>query len=165
MYSTCGTILTKFMKGLWSRSLLSVLLTLTLLSSFFGLTSCTSALYLNSTSTPYVIITAMLAEANGQLVEKDGCLRLIANEEDPGHTLVWPADFKIEIENDQVRVTSGIVSGNRQETTLKIGEMVTLSGGEYVDEQLKKTIPSNCDPPYWVVGSIMKHTPSTQAPE
>ncbi len=110
--------------------------------------------------TPYVIMTAMVARLDGELIEVDGCLRVDL------YALVWPPDHKMTIEDGQVRVVSGLVSGKRREVILKIGEMVTLSGGivPSLDDQLKLTIPANCSGPYWAVGNKIQPL-TTQTPQ
>jgi hypothetical protein len=105
-----------------------------------------------ATPTTY-IVTAMAAILDGKLTQELGrCLRV------DEYALVWPPDTKMTIEDGQVRVVSGIVSGNIREVVLKIGEKVTLGGGisNNLDEQLQGTIPDNCLGPYWVVGSVIR---------
>ena len=143
-----------------SGYLLSLLVTALVLA----VASCSFFPTTPATPTPYVIITAMLAETRGRLIQGDDCLRVVSNDQYPGYGLIFPADFIVKIEYRSVQIVSGIVSGKREEMIIEIGQEVVLGGGEYVDEKLKKTIPVNCQAPYWVVGEIIPFTKSTQEP-
>ena len=136
---------------------------LTVLS--FTLISCQMSQTPAATPTLGVIMTAMVARLDGKLEKIDGCIRVRSGELDNGYALVWPPDHKMTIEDGQVRVVSGIVSGKRREVVLKFGEDVTLSGGIVVnlDEQLEQTIPANCPAPYWAVGNTIQPI-ATQPP-
>jgi hypothetical protein len=104
------------------------------------------------TPTTY-IVTAMAARLDGNLIQDFGrCLRVAE------FALVWPPDTQMTIEDGQVRVVSGIVSGNKREVVLALGEKITLGGGiaYHLDEQLRSTIPANCQGQYWVVGFTIK---------
>jgi hypothetical protein len=137
----------------------------TVIVFFFALTACKMSPTPTATPTLRVILTAMAAGLDGKLVEIDGCLRVKGSEQDVGSALVWPPDYEMTIEDGQVRVVSGLVSGERREVILKIGEKVTLSGGivANLDEQLKGTIPANCPGPYWAVGNTIRPI-ATQIP-
>ena len=105
--------------------------------------------------TPYVLTTAMAASLQGYLIEENGCLQV------DERTLVWPPDFQMSIENDQVRIVSGLVSGKHKEVLITIGSKIKLGGGniDELDDQLRNSIPTNCTGPYWVVGSIPRVVP------
>lgn len=50
--------------------------------------------------TPYVIKTAWVAVIYGRLVEEDGCLEVIVqNNQSVAYTLVWPPDVSASITN------------------------------------------------------------------
>jgi hypothetical protein len=106
----------------------------------------------------------MTARLIGELVEREGCLQVI-DENQNVFTLAWPPETQMTLENRQVRVLLGLVSGNQQEVILRVGEMILVGGGisEQLDEYLQGTIPSNCQGPYWVVGTtIAPHEPTEQ---
>jgi hypothetical protein len=108
-------------------------------------------------SSPQVVVTAWTAELTGTLLRDDGCIQ-VRSENDETYTLVWPSDLALTIENDGIKITKGIVSGNREDTPFNFGDIIYLSGGEteYLDEQLQKTINEQCLGPYWVVGFDIK---------
>jgi hypothetical protein len=143
-----------------SGYLLSLLVTVLVLA----VASCSYFPTTPATPTPYVIITAMLAETRGKLIQGDGCLRVVHNDQYPGYGLIFPSDFIVTIDNRRVQIVSGIVSGKREEMIVELGQEVILGGGGYVDEKLKKTIPANCQEPYWVVGGIISFNKLTQEP-
>jgi hypothetical protein len=126
-----------------------------------GITAC--AVFPSSTPipsvTPYVSQTAWLAVIYGRLVEEDGCLKVIAqNNQSVSYTLVWPPDVSASITDDIVNVTFGLVTGNRREVVLHLGENVQVGGGETekLGGQLQHTLPANCKGPYWVVGKSIE---------
>jgi hypothetical protein len=106
------------------------------------------------TAEPQVVATYWTAELVGELVEVEGCIRVNDRNSDTSYLLVWPPDIAATVENDTVRVVTGILTGNRKEVVLHLGEMVRLSGGETknLGDQLRQTSPANCPGPYWVVG-------------
>lgn len=96
-------------------------------------------------STPYIIATAMTANLVENLVEVNSCLRVRNVEDNIDYALAWPPDFSITTENNQVRVISGIETGNRREVVLSIGEMIQVSGGEtkQLSGQTLQKLPPN----------------------
>lgn len=119
-----------------------------------------------NTITPHIIYTAMVAKTEGFLKNVDGCIRVSSREFGDGDALVWPPDYKMTIEDGQIRVVSGIVTGDHQEIVIKYGEWVLLGGGNVseLDEQLQSTIPDNCPGPYWVVGQTIRPIRVTPEP-
>jgi hypothetical protein len=122
----------------------------------------------NSTPTtiPEIIATAWTASLVGKLEMIDGCLRVISVENDTDYVLVWPPDYSITIDNNKVRVVSGIVTGNHREILLNIGETVKMSGGEteQLSEKMYQSLPSNCVGPYWIVGFEVTPFKPTEEP-
>jgi hypothetical protein len=108
--------------------------------------------------TPEVIITARTAEIRGMLVDTDGCLQVIDQVDHSAYTLAWPADISAVAAADTITVTFGLVTGNRREVLLHIGEEVHMGGGEAekLGAQLRQTLPANCTGPYWVVGNSIE---------
>jgi hypothetical protein len=100
-------------------------------------------------------MTAWTAALYGKLVKADGCLQVINQLDQSSYTLVWPPDVSASITDDAVHVTFGLVTGNRREVVLHLGENVQIGGGETerLDEQLQQSLSANCTGPYWVVGN------------
>lgn len=108
-----------------------------------------------------VVITALTALAQGRLIQSGGCLYIHSADFDKNYALVWPPDFAITIDGENVKVVSGIVTGIRKEVVLQIGENLVLGGGDFnpFTSENQKLIPAGCPGPYWVVGSIVSHGP------
>jgi hypothetical protein len=106
-------------------------------------------------TTPEVVITAWTAEMRGKLVERDGCLQVIDQVDQSAYTLAWPADVSTVAAADTVTVTFGLVTGDRRQVVLHLGEDVQIGGGETekLDAQLRQRLPANCKGPYWVIGN------------
>ena len=140
-----STIFGKFARNLNLPRILRALTLLCVVASSAALPACTQPSTPTPTPTPtlYVIMTAMVARISGELEEIDGCIRVKLDGRDDSYALVWPPDHKMTIEEDHVRVVSGLVSGRRREIILTIGEWVMVGGGTVgnLDEQLKQTIP------------------------
>lgn len=148
-------------------------MTISLLSA---ITACARSTYppttAISTSSPstatslQVIATAWTAELAGTLDEVDGCLQVINNKNSTVYTLAWPPDFVVTVEGKVVKVIKGVVTGDREEVMLHIGDTVRLSGGEtkYLNAQLQETVNENCPEPYWVVGFEINRFQTTEAP-
>jgi hypothetical protein len=132
----------------------------TLLVLLLGTTACVVSPSPASTpdATPEVIITALTAEIRGKLVEIDGCLRVIDQVDQSARTLAWPPDVSAVVAADTVTVTFGLVTGDRREVGLHLGENVHIGGGEAekLDTQLQQRLPANCNGPYWVVGNSIE---------
>ncbi len=109
-------------------------------------------------ATPGVVITALTAEIRGKLVESDGCLRVINQVDQSARTLAWPPDVSAVVAADTVTVTFGLVTGDRREVMLQLGENVHIGGGEAekLDAQLQQRLRANCSGPYWVVGNSIE---------
>jgi len=132
------------------------------------LTGCSPIQLQNPTPTVGVIYASMTAEMGGELSIENECIRV------GNHTLVWPADFSVQVENNSVSVTSGLVTGRRKQDTFRDGELVQSGGGivetrdalddtiynAQFNEHLEESVPAHCPAPFWVVGSI-DHYPST----
>ncbi len=147
------------------KTVQSIALFVSVLPLIFGsISACTSSP--TPGSTPYVIQTAWLAVIYGRLIEEDGCLKVITqNNQSVSYTLVWPPDVSASIIDDIVNVTFGLVTGNRREVVLHLGENVQIGGGETekLTEQLQQTVPTNCKAPYWVVGKNIEPVRATDA--
>ncbi len=151
------------------RHYLWIIILLILLCTSFVFAACSKSISpTNSTPTtiPEIVATAWTASLVGKLEMIDGCLRVISVENDTDYVLVWPPDYSITIDNNKVRVVSGIVTGNHREILLNIGETVKMSGGEteQLSEQIHQSLPPNCVGPYWIVGFEVTPSKSTEEP-
>lgn len=96
----------------------------------------------------------MEAELFGELILKDGCLRVQAREGDVSYLLVWPSDHILSAENNEVQI--------RNETgqlVAQVGDQVRITGGEIPAqgqkhyEETNPQLPNDrCSGPYWIVG-------------
>ena len=93
------------------------------------------------------------AEAVGELVSENGCLRLrrIDIDDGAGRLLIWNQTADMTADGLGVRITneSGVSS------SFSVGEKLRMGGGETrnldeVQESLVQPIPGNCPGPYWV---------------
>lgn len=132
-----------------------LLFKLLLLCALLALTACNLSLPANPTSEPHVIATAWTALLVGTLEKEDGCLRVKSQDSDVSYLLVWPPDSSAESSEDTVRVVTGLVTGNRQEVVLNIGEVVRLGGGTTTRLDKSLSVAANCPGPYWVVGGVV----------
>jgi hypothetical protein len=93
----------------------------------------------------------MEAELIGQLVLVDGCLRIESRHSTESLLLIWPPEFGLVAEGDEIQVLDG-----EGQVVARVGEEVYMGGGggsatglaECVQEQL----PAACTGPYWIVG-------------
>lgn len=115
------------------------------------------------TPTPNVVATFWTAELVGELTIDEGCVRVIGRVDNVSRLLVWPPDYEMSVEKDTVRVIGGKVTGKHTEALLHDGEVVLPGGGETseINEQLKSSVPPNCQGPYWVVGSWIGPYPAS----
>jgi heat shock protein HslJ len=101
---------------------------------------------------PTPIATRMTGLRMGPLTMVDGCLRI--GEGKARHVVVWPPDFEVSREGDLMWVFY-----DDHEVELRLGQVVTLSGGEVesidaFDERTRQQVPTGCAGPYWLVGSV-----------
>jgi hypothetical protein len=135
-----------------------------------GINACASSPSPTTTpsATPDVVATAWVAEIYGKLVEADGCLKVVdQNNQSASYTLIWPPDVSASITDETVNVTFGLVTGNQRNVVLHIGENVHIGGGETekLTEQLQQSVPANCNAPYWVVGKNIEPLRATDEPK
>src|SRR5262249_41987324 len=104
------------------------------------------------------IVTELLAQLNGMIVIKNNCVHVNSSDlAGQSYLLLWPPDLTASIVSDTVRITTGIVSGQRRGGVFHNGEKIHMNGGEvYPNDQLRSTEPAYCPGPYWVVGSSLQ---------
>jgi hypothetical protein len=120
----------------------------------------------STAASSHVVATAWNADLVGRLIEADGCLQIINKQNNTVYTLAWPPDLAVTIEGNNVKILKGIVTGNREEILLNIGETIRMSGGvtENLSKQLQETVNENCMGPYWVVGFEIYRFQTTEVP-
>ncbi len=128
----------------------------TLMSGCVEETQQNDKLVNTSTSTPFFPqqkekpTIYMDAELVGELVLKDGCLRV------DNYLLVWPHGFSVSTENGVVKIID-----NNGQPIMSVGDKVKLGGGggEMPDERIAQysaELPSaRCSGPYWIVGEVL----------
>ncbi len=93
----------------------------------------------------------MQAEMIGQLVLVDGCLRIESIYDDTSYLPVWPPEFDLGSEDDEIQVLDGA-----GEVVARVGEEIYMGGGEgsasVMAECVRQQLPSTCTGPYWIVG-------------
>lgn len=109
-----------------------------------------------STSTPFFPqqkenpTIYMDAKLVGELVLKDGCLRV------GDDLLVWPHGFSVGTENGVTKIID-----NNNQPVMSVGDKVKLGGGggEMPDERIAQysaELPNDrCSGPYWIVGEVL----------
>ena len=95
---------------------------------------------------------------NGELVIKNGCIRVNSSESDTSYLPIWPYQSKFEMSGDEnhVRYWS-------DELIASVGEEVSIGGGKITSvEQLSQNIGNkmdgSCVGPYWIVASDDNYT-------
>lgn len=107
--------------------------------------------------------TRWTALLTGKLVKVNRCLRVVDNESNTSYLLVWPpGQHTVNLEGDTIRIVDRI-RGNGP-VVWQIGQIVRLGGGEvtsseYLDEQVRRSLPANCPGPYWIVGDVELQKP------
>ena len=95
------------------------------------------------------------AEAVGELVSENGCLRLRNIDHGRDRLLIWPhtAEMTADGQSVLVRDNSGAT------LSFSVGDEMRMGGGEttlsHVQRRVRQPIPSNClGGSYWLVGEI-----------
>ena len=94
------------------------------------------------------------ALGHGKLVlDNKGCIRMKLSEKDPGWVVLWPANFELDVGDDEIRILDG-----KGRVRAQVGEEVPMGGGEVgdsleglggLDEQLKREVQKRCPGTYW----------------
>lgn len=90
---------------------------------------------------------SMTAELIGKLVLVDNCLRVNAMYFDASYLLIWPPDFKLDIENNVIQVINGT-----GQVIARINDEINTGGGEVPDSHVPQEIRDTCPGPYFEVG-------------
>lgn len=95
------------------------------------------------------------AEAVGELISDNGCLRLRDVDGGDNYLLIWPHTAEMTPDGQGVRVrdNSGV------SLSFSVGDEIWMGGGEttfsHVQRRVKQPIPSDCPGPYWLVGETV----------
>jgi hypothetical protein len=101
----------------------------------------------------------MTGDTHGEIVEVDGCLRLIASSSNTSYLLVWPPDYELESDGRDIRIRVGI-----GQIVARVGEEVHMGGGGgrsivgaagVSDKLIKEIEESDCPGPYWISAGII----------
>jgi hypothetical protein len=97
----------------------------------------------------------MAAELIGELALVDGCLRVQSIYGDASYLAVWPPDYALRAEGDEVQVIDE--SG---QVVARAGQEVYADGGEGAAESMaecvRRQLPVPCVGPYWIVGAEVR---------
>ena len=109
------------------------------------------------TNSTQVIYQYLTAELLGKLVMVNQCLR-INGDDGVNYLLVWPSDFSVRIEGDTLHITQGVVTGDRKDYDLHIGDRIDIGGGtvDKVDTSSFRVSRNNCPGPYWAFYGLAK---------
>jgi hypothetical protein len=93
----------------------------------------------------------MQAELIGRLVLVDGCLRIDSIHGAESLLPIWPPEFGLAAQGDEVQVLDG-----DGQVVARVGEEVYMGGGESstpgLAECVREQLPATCTGPYWIVG-------------
>jgi hypothetical protein len=97
--------------------------------------------------------TSMLAELVGTLRLEEGCLRVSSLPDGEVVLPIWPPEFTLRVEGDQVLVIDG-----QGQVAARAGEEVYMGGGHVpvTDEWVLQQIPPACRGSYFVVGNTVR---------
>jgi hypothetical protein len=92
---------------------------------------------------------AMEAALAGTLRLEEGCLCVRSLHEGRSMLPIWPPEFTLRVEGDQVLVIDG-----EGQVAARAGEEVYMGGGSVpvTDEWVLQQIPPSCHGEYWIVG-------------
>ena len=97
---------------------------------------------------PRVVMQALLV---GRLVLVDGCLRIESPHGDESQLPIWPPEFGLAAEGEQIQVLDG-----EGRVVARVGEEVYMGGGggsaEGLANCVREQLPAACTGPYWIVG-------------
>jgi hypothetical protein len=90
----------------------------------------------------------------GELVVKDGCLRIQAENSSESHLVFWQTDYFLNNNNGTIEILD-----REGQVVAQVGEPIQMGGGEITeavsDDQLQEPLPTACSGPYWLMGEIV----------
>jgi len=97
------------------------------------------------------IRVVMEAELIGDLVLVNGCLRVNSIYSDGSVLPIWPPEFTLKAEKDEIQVLDGA-----GQVVAHVGEEVYMGGGggsaTSLADCVRQQLPADCTGPYWIVG-------------
>ena len=95
----------------------------------------------------------MLAELIGTLEQQDGCLRVRSLHGGGDVLPIWPPEYTLRVEGEQVLVIDG-----EGQVAARAGQEVYMGGGHVAvtDEWVLEQIPQVCRGEYFVVGNTVR---------
>lgn len=122
------------------------------LTGLLALSACAAPLAMNVPSAAIPTVNfipdlALTALAQGRLVIRNGCIRLIGRDSDNGALVIWPKGSRLVMSGGQQIVIEG--SDGAQYI---IGQRVSLGGGmgeDVSNEILTEPLPSDCRGPFF----------------
>lgn len=125
----------------------------------------TASAYLGTRSTQFfptkrltpTLLGGAVGETTGELVFSDGCLRIVAEEIQADHLIIWPANFYVRGNDDQITIWQF-----PRKKFAKVGDEIYLGGGEVknfesisqvdsISESTKEQLElSGCSEPFWI---------------
>lgn len=104
-------------------------------------------------------LAQMQALLEGELIEKDGCLRVATDYDDTSFLVLWPYDFAPQVgENGVIEVMDGdgqIVARVGAKVRLGGGAMESSASQSYYDDLIPGLPIEGCPGPYWVAGEVL----------
>jgi len=98
-----------------------------------------------------LVTVVMEAQLIGDLLLVDGCLRVKDIYSGDSILPIWPPEFTLRAEDDQLQVLDG-----DGQVVARVGEEVYMGGGEVSSPSLpdcvRPQLPAECSGPYWIVG-------------
>lgn len=95
------------------------------------------------------------AEYSGQLVLRDGCLRI---EGDTSYALIWPPGYGLDLVGGTFQILD---VGGRD--VVQVGDEIYVGGGvspvrgiPAIDEAMQQEVLNHCEEPYWFVGDVVR---------
>jgi len=97
----------------------------------------------------------LLLDLPGQLVVKDGCLRIIPRGEEAGYLIIWQPDYFLNDNQGTLEVwdrDGNVVARVGQEITLGLAG---LPGDSQVEAFLREHLPAQCPGPVWLMSRVV----------
>ncbi|NOR83870.1 MAG: hypothetical protein GQ526_10310 [Ardenticatenales bacterium] len=97
----------------------------------------------------------MVALLEGELVVKDGCLRVGLGDGGESHLVIWQPDFFLNDNDGVIEIWD-----RNGEAVARVGEEVRMGGGEVrmtkeLEQQLRAPMPQECEGPYLLMGELV----------
>jgi hypothetical protein len=126
----------------------------------FSVTSVPGLFFPQLRAQSAVFMTALL---EGQLILKDGCLRMVTSYSPNSNLIIWQPDYFPTLDGEQIEILN-----RAGQVVARVGEQVAMGGGgiqlsDYYTRQLRESIPANCEGPYFLMGGMVSRSPTAIA--